>query len=178
MKIYLVRHGETFDNVSGLIAGHLPGKLTEKGRKQSHNAGLDLMNLKFDKVYCSDLARTRQTFDEIQNICNFECEIVYTEKVRERFFGEYEGFYQKEFKWTLEDVMAFRNPQNGESCNELLARANEFLEELKESQAESVLVVSHCQFLKAFLCAFNGSGLDEYFTMEDIKNASITIIEI
>jgi len=178
MKIYLVRHGETFDNVSGLIVGHLPGKLTDKGRKQSHNAGLDLMNVQIDKVFCSDLARTRETFDEIQNICEFDCQIEYTDKVRERFFGEYEGFNQKEFAWTKEDVMAFRNPVNGESCNELLIRANDFLESLKKLKHKNILVVSHCQFLKAFICAIEGAGLDKYFTMEDIKNASITIVDI
>lgn len=178
MKIYLVRHGETFDNVSGFIAGHLPGKLTETGRKQSHNAGLDLMNTQIGKVYCSDLARARETFEEIQNICKFDCEIEFTEKIRERFFGEYEGFYQKEFKWSKEDVMAFRNPVNGESCNDLLARAQEFLTEVKKLKHQNILIVSHCLFLKAFLCAFNGAGLDEYFTMKEIPNASITILEI
>ena len=178
MKIYLVRHGETFDNVSGLIVGHLPGNLTEKGKKQSHNAGLDLMNVNFDKVFCSDLNRTRETFNEIQNICEFDCPIEYTDKVRERFFGEYEGFYQNEFKWTKEDVMAFRNPKNGESCIDLMKRAEEFYENLKKSNFKNVLVVSHCLFLKALICVHEGKSLDDYLKMPEIENASVNIIEI
>ena len=50
MKIYLVRHGETFDNVSGFIAGHLPGKLTENGKNQVIETGEKLQNINFDKI--------------------------------------------------------------------------------------------------------------------------------
>lgn len=31
LQILYVRHGETFDNIDGIIAGHKPGKLTKTG---------------------------------------------------------------------------------------------------------------------------------------------------
>ncbi|MFQ6617233.1 MAG: histidine phosphatase family protein [Fidelibacterota bacterium] len=31
MKIYLIRHGETEENLRGIVQGHFPGKLTPKG---------------------------------------------------------------------------------------------------------------------------------------------------
>ena len=178
MKIYLVRHGETFDNVSGFIAGHLPGKLTENGKNQVIETGEKLQNINFDKIFCSDLARTRETLDGILSQFEYKSEIEYTAQLRERFFGEYEGFFQDEFDWSLETLNAFRNPKNGESCEDLLKRAENFYESLCDLKFENILIVSHCQFLKAFLCVHNKSGLDEYFQMPEIKNASVTIIEI
>ncbi|MBT6293200.1 histidine phosphatase family protein [bacterium] len=178
MKIYLVRHGETFDNVSGFVAGHLPGKLTENGRKQVIKTGERIENIKFDRIFCSDLARTRETLDGILSQLKFESNVEYLEQLRERFFGEYEGFYQDEFEWNKETLDSLRYPKNGESCEDLLKRAKQFHESLSDLNFENILVVSHCLFLKAFLCAHNGSGLDEYFTMKEIPNASITIIEI
>ena len=74
--------------------------------------------------------------------------------------------------------MCIRDRVNGESCNDLLARAQEFLTEVKKLKHQNILIVSHCLFLKAFLCAHNGAGMDEFFTMKEIPNASITVIEI
>ena len=33
IEIWLIRHGETEDNIAGILAGQLPGKLTEQGIK-------------------------------------------------------------------------------------------------------------------------------------------------
>ena len=35
VTIYLVRHGQTEENLAGVLQGHLPGRLTEKGKEQA-----------------------------------------------------------------------------------------------------------------------------------------------
>jgi probable phosphoglycerate mutase len=57
--ICYVRHGQTFDNVDQIIAGHNPGKLTKIGIDQAHQTGTALKDAEFDYIYVSDLNRTR-----------------------------------------------------------------------------------------------------------------------
>lgn len=38
MIIYIVRHGQTAENLQMILQGHLPGTLTDKGKEQVRNA--------------------------------------------------------------------------------------------------------------------------------------------
>lgn len=60
-----VRHGQTFDNLNHILAGHQPGKLTETGIEQAYYTGDQLKNSQFDHIYVSDLGRTRETYEGI-----------------------------------------------------------------------------------------------------------------
>ena len=42
MKLTLIRHGETEENVQGIIQGQMPGHLTEKGKRQAQEVAEDL----------------------------------------------------------------------------------------------------------------------------------------
>jgi alpha-ribazole phosphatase len=63
MKLWLVRHGETEANVAGLYSGHAPTPLTPRGVAQARALGERLRAVPFDKVFCSELARTGTTAD-------------------------------------------------------------------------------------------------------------------
>lgn len=63
MKLWLVRHGETQANVDGLYSGHAPTPLTERGIQQARSLGDYLQAAPFDRVLCSELARTQHTAD-------------------------------------------------------------------------------------------------------------------
>ena len=63
MKLWLVRHGETEANVAGLYSGHAPTPLTPRGVAQARALGERLRLAPFDKVFCSELARTGTTAD-------------------------------------------------------------------------------------------------------------------
>lgn len=65
IELHLVRHGQTQDNITGTLAGHMPGKLTDAGIKQAKQTGKRLKQAKYNHVYVSDLARTKQTFETI-----------------------------------------------------------------------------------------------------------------
>ena len=70
IDLWLIRHGQTEDNISQTLAGHLPGKLTDLGIKQADLTGKFLKNEAFDFAYVSDLGRTRETFDTISKQMN------------------------------------------------------------------------------------------------------------
>ena len=60
--IYLVRHGETDNNVNDIIQGQMKGiSLNTTGKDQAKLAALKLKKIKFDAIYSSDLLRAKQT---------------------------------------------------------------------------------------------------------------------
>ncbi len=61
MKLLITRHGETKENVKGIVQGHLHGNLTEKGIHQAEKLALRLKNEKIDHIYSSDLRRAADT---------------------------------------------------------------------------------------------------------------------
>lgn len=61
VTLYLARHGQTAENLARIFQGHLPGRLTEEGRKQALELGARLRNTSLDAVLSSDLQRVKDT---------------------------------------------------------------------------------------------------------------------
>jgi len=59
MRLILVRHGETEENVAKITQGHMPSKLTKQGIEQAKKLALRLKDEKIDKIFVSDLKRCR-----------------------------------------------------------------------------------------------------------------------
>lgn len=57
VDVCFVRHGETIANRDGMIQGHCDFPLTEKGHAHAQRVGRALRNIKWHKVYSSDLTR-------------------------------------------------------------------------------------------------------------------------
>lgn len=91
--MHLIRHGQTQDNITGTLAGHQPGKLTEPGVKQAKQTGKRLKHSKYHHAYVSDLGRTRQTFELIAAETEFikSLKPTFTELLREKCGGVLEG---------------------------------------------------------------------------------------
>ena len=70
MKLIIVRHGETEENVSGIIQGHGFGELNRKGLEQAKKVAGKLKGEKIDIAYVSGLERTKKTADEILMVTN------------------------------------------------------------------------------------------------------------
>ena len=59
MTLYIVRHGQTKENVIRMLQGHMPGNLTELGKEQVSKTADDLANrnVRFKCIVSSDLKR-------------------------------------------------------------------------------------------------------------------------
>jgi 2,3-bisphosphoglycerate-dependent phosphoglycerate mutase len=91
MQIFVVRHAETSENRDGIIQGHQPGHLTERGQQQAGEIGRKLLpHAPFDQIISSDLARAKETADLISREIP-ACRIVYDERLRERCYGPLDG---------------------------------------------------------------------------------------
>ncbi|SMR42725.1 unnamed protein product [Zymoseptoria tritici ST99CH_1A5] len=68
MELYLIRHGETVDNVGGLYAGVRDSALTIHGVEQARHLGQHLAGrgVIFDRIFASTLSRAFKTAKAIQ----------------------------------------------------------------------------------------------------------------
>ena len=85
--IFLVRHGQTEWNKLKIMQGRTDNPLNEYGINQAKIVGDKLKNIKFAKIFCSPLLRTRQTLENLGVTCK---DIVYDERLLERNYGEFE----------------------------------------------------------------------------------------
>jgi 2,3-bisphosphoglycerate-dependent phosphoglycerate mutase len=91
MQIFVIRHAETSENRTGIVQGHLPGHLTERGQQQARELGLKLVEHgPFDQIVSSDLDRAKETADLISREIP-PCRIAYDERLRERCYGPLDG---------------------------------------------------------------------------------------
>lgn len=71
MKVILVRHGETQNNIDKRSTGRSDIELTENGIMQAHETGKLLKNEPVDKIYSSSLHRAIQTAEIIKSEIQF-----------------------------------------------------------------------------------------------------------
>ena len=85
VELFLVRHGETQENLDGILQGHLPGRLTANGVRQAETLRRELAGERFDVLLVSDLARTVATARVLNEA--FGLPLVTTSLLRERDWG-------------------------------------------------------------------------------------------
>ena len=181
MKLILVRHGETEENVARILNGHGHGKLTAHGIEQAKKTGLRLKNEKIDIAYVSDLERTCATAKEILKF-HPHLPVVYTKELRERDFGIYEGKKLDKVKKEL-GVQGWimghsQRLGGGESRAETQERIVAFFDTiLKKHSHQTVLLVSHGGPITLFYLHLFGKSYDEYDAHHP-QNAAITILKI
>ena len=98
MKLILVRHGETLENIQGLLQGHMPGTLSKKGVKQAKELALKLKAEKVDCAYSSDLKRAVDTAKEVMAF-HPEAKLVLSKGLREVDLGPFTGRKGCEVDW-------------------------------------------------------------------------------
>ena len=194
MKIIFVRHGQTDYNKNGHLAGQLDPPINQKGEFQATKVGIALSDIKFDKVYCSDLKRAQQTcrilLSQNKHISNvtlsdkLDSLVCIDKLLREQSFGEFEGKKVKLLKRKQKLDKDFL-PVGGESKEDVFNRAVEFFEnlchlELTELENEKfILVVGHGIFFVLLFRFFNTKyGCQREYLKERILNASRSCFEI
>ncbi len=180
LRLILTRHGETVENASDIVQGHLNGSLSEVGRAQARKLRTALTSEEIDAVYASDLDRAAETAKIASGSQPGRPAVVHDERLREQSFGIYEG----EPIETLLDEMKAQgaewstfHPLGGESRPTLSERAKAFIETMKQRhEDENILVVTHYGIINSLLKMFS-SG--DFATKDiEIRNGSITILTI
>ena len=159
--LYLVRHGETVDNVNQIMQGQTQGQLTENGIRQAQEVRDQLASENFSAVIASDLKRS---VDTARIIAEPHClDVVQTVLLRERDWGGFTGRYIPELKGEVW-------PDDIETLENLLSRAGEFIAYVKKTYpGKKVLAVGHGIINKAVQAVYFEKSMSEIPRMSNAE---------
>lgn len=140
ITLTLVRHGQTTENIEGILQGQSPGHLNQTGIEQAQALSLTLKAEDYDLIVCSDLLRTKLTADIINK--DMRLPVTYTPLLRERDWGEFTG---REIKTITMPPSEF--PASIENAEQLAERAHQFIIYLLDNfPGKRILAVGHGYF--------------------------------
>lgn len=145
MKVYIIRHGQSASNKSGVRNGQTDVPLTEVGYKEAEAAGKKLQGIKFDKVFSSDLIRAVET----GRTALPGCEPVKYKEIREIDVGKLAGHTSSECRLIFENYDENNKehnyvPYGGENADMILSRVTSFMHMLETLQdCENIAVFTH-----------------------------------
>ncbi|MGC8612433.1 MAG: histidine phosphatase family protein [Athalassotoga sp.] len=161
-RFYLLRHGQTDSNLSGIIQGQsIDVPLNEEGIEQSQKIA-ELLKGHVSRIVSSDLLRAYQTARIIGDI--LEVEIETDKRLREMNYGSWEGNFLDELMKTPEGRVWIENPSKWriENSESVLDVQNRIIQAIKEyvQRYDNLLFVSHGVTISAFLLYVKNLPLD------------------
>lgn len=182
IDIYLIRHGDchksAIDNYDSEKKTANPG-LTDKGYLQAKKLANRLARVKFDRIYCSDLVRAKETAKVLNN--TVKSTVIEDPNFREIDMGDiylhswdnYPELYQKWSKF--EEDIPYPNGENGEM---LWARCKESLEQIIKEDYKNVAIVAHGGVIRSIICGILNIPQQRRFCLgAPTENCSISIIK-
>ena len=165
--LYLVRHGETVDNANQIMQGQTQGELNENGLRQARLLSEAWREKPLDAVIASDLKRSVDTARIIA--APHRLEVQTTPLLRERDWGDFTGRYIPDLK---NEVW----PDNVETLENLLSRADEFLTFVRQTFPEKkVLAVGHGIINKAVQAVYYQKSMSD---IQRMSNAEVRILKL
>jgi broad specificity phosphatase PhoE len=169
-EFFLIRHGQSTANASGVWQGQMEFPLSKEGRLQACLAGKAMAGQPFDAIYSSPLSRALETAEIIAREAGFSGAVVPIEGLMERHGGSLEG--------TTHAEREARNPEltkkllglpeeerwtlvGAETDEEVLARFEAAISDLRarHEAGARLVVVSHGGVMRAFLRDRFGPGV-------------------
>lgn len=170
ITLYLARHGQTVENLSRIFQWHLPGTLTEEGKKQAMDLGESLRNIALDAVVSSDLQRVVDTVQLA--VGDRQLPWQQTTLLREIDWGPWTGL-------PVGSVDLSNPPAGVETRQMMYDRAGAFLDYLwQHYDGKRVLVVAHGQINRCLEARITGVPLEELRTVPLMKNAELHRYEL
>ncbi len=165
--LYLVRHGETIDNVNRIMQGQTQGELTPVGVEQARKVAADMAAVAIDAFVSSDLKRAVDTCKIIAEPHKQAVET--TPLLRERDWGGFTGKY-------IPDLKDAVWPDDIESVDALKERAAMFLDYVRgKYPSATVLAVGHGIINKAVQAVFYGKEMKDISPM---CNAEVRVLQL
>lgn len=182
MRLILIRHGLTDDNLKKKYSGIRDIGLTRAGRQEAKKIKEKIKGLKVDRVFCSDLKRSWQTAEII--FSNRTCKIIKNPHLREINFGIWEGLTHSQIlkrspaiyrKW-LADPFSMAIP-GGQRLSCFIQRIKKELRKIVNSNTkQTVALVTHSGVIRVILNTLLGIKKN-YFWRLKINPCAVYIIE-
>jgi len=154
MKLFFIRHGQTFANIEHWYSGQSDVQLTEQGKQQAMALEPILKNMTFDKVYTSDLSRAMIT----QQLALPGVTGIPLPLLREYSVGSLTG---KDIGWCNDQYGPFHGdytPFGGENTPMVCDRVRQFLAMLEADPCERVAAFAHNGLMKCVLRVLLGEN--------------------
>ena len=180
MKLIIVRHGETVENVVGITQGHLNSRLSEKGVHQAKLVSQRLKNAPIDLAFSSDLCRATDTCTEIMKF-HPAAQMITTPLLREQSKGVFEGKTFTEAKSRYSNLPAFHlwHPEGGERLVDVWEKVIPFFEDIKREYADkTVLIVSHGGPISCLLAYLHKKSIESYHEFLPEMNTAVSVVVI
>ena len=164
--LILIRHGETLWNTQLRMQGSLDSDLTPKGETQIKALGEWMKEVPFDYLYCSDTPRAHKTAEAIRKFTGHN--LNFDKRLREKNLGVFEGLTSEEARERYpEAFQQFKTAgasyviDQGESTQQLLERALDAIEEIRDRHPQKVAVaVTHGGVVRVLMKHVLGIPLD------------------
>lgn len=169
MKIYLQRHTQPDIDPSICYGVSDMGLHSDFESNHLPEVLARLSDIGVSQIYSSPLKRCHRLAREIKEVMGLK-NIIVDRRLKELDFGDWEltpwndVYEMEEGKEWFDDFINRRVP-NGESFNDLLARAESFLEDVRPLNAD-ILVVTHAGFIRAVMVANGMVEAKDIFSVE------------
>lgn len=167
IKLYLVRHGETVDNVDRVLQGQTDGRLNENGIRMAHEVAGRMADVHIDAFFSSDLGRCINTCSIIAE--PHQQPIIQTKLLRERDWGSFTGLY-------IPDLKGRVWPDDIETNEQMYERAEQFLQWIRRDyDGKTLLVVGHGIINLVLMSILLDMPMRE---IEKMQNAEVRVFEV
>lgn len=169
LTLTLTRHGQTVENVEGILQGQTAGHLTAAGIAQTKMLRSQLKAADYDLVLCSDLERTRVCAEIINK--KMKLPLVTTPLLRERDWGEYTG---RKIRSITTPPSQF--PPSIENAEQLAARAHQFVVYLFDHyDGQRLLCMGHGYFNRCIQALIEQKTVHDTPRWENVELRTFTI---
>ncbi len=171
IKLILVRHGETIENVRGICQGQTDGTLSKKGIAENKLLAKELSDHQIHKIYSSPLKRAADTAKEISKYHPIKLE--FRDNLMEWYLGALQGEkFPDDFDITnLSDEL-----ENAELVKKRLLY---FLEEIRDQHKdETIVIVSHGLTIKVLTTILKKLHLSRSVGVKLMENSGYELFMI
>lgn len=187
MTIYLVRHGESEDNVHGVVGGRRETRLTAHGIQQveSTAAFFARRGTRPDVTYTSPQVRACKTAEIITSKLFLPSAMVKS-SLKERELGEITGMRKDSIGAASagDMILGFDNrrfvlaPKGGETFPQVIERAEKMVNYIRENHdGENVLLVTHAITGLMIMATYYGVRWEVALRKYRLGNASVTVLD-
>ncbi len=198
MKVFLIRHGESIQNIGkseGIIDPDI--YLTDKGKEQAYNTGIKLreyldknnIDISNSRMWVSPYLRTEQTAKAINESLNIKS-VFYDPRLVEKDFGIYDGIDPSKweemdpimFKWVDSRYQSIRGRffsrlPNGEAPFDVYNRVSTFIETIFRDDKDPIFIVSHGATIRCLIMRWLHKDLNWYYDESLPTNGSVILID-
>ncbi len=185
--IYLVRHGQSEDNVAPVFQS-TSSPLSKSGLEQADFVAKRVVKVSFETLISSPLQRAKQTAEAISSATGKDIEYseLFVERIKPTYINGKPYTDEKADKLWREWEKSLYTPdmraEDGENYNDLLIRAEDALSFLQRRDEKSMVVVSHGYFLRTIVAkvllgdAVTSEAFRHFHKNASMENTGLTVL--